>query len=954
MKARSITASFAVLLVCVLLAAEGALGQGAPLGTLRGQVTDPSGAVVSQAAISATSSSGKTLTTRSSREGTYEITGLEPGTYAVSATAKRLTFNAENVTVAPGQVQKLNIPLAIEVQQENVTVEAEPTGPTVDVAPENNASSIVIKGKDLEALSDDPDELQSELQALAGPSAGPNGGQIYIDGFTGGQLPPKSSIREIRINQNPFAAEYDKLGYGRIEIFTKPGTNQYHGQFFFNDNNSVFNTGNPFVSQIPSYQTELFNGNVSGPLGKKASFFVNAERRNINDFSVINAVVLDPSFNPAPFTQTLANPRTRTNVSPRLDLQLGEHNTLMVRYQFVQDNETNDGVGQFALPSQAYNLSNTEQTLQISDTQIISPTIINETRFQYVRDRNNLASQSSQPTISVLGAFTGGGNPLQNVIDNQDHYELQNFTSIAHKKHFIKFGGRLRATRDANNATSNFNGTFTFSSLTAYQITQSGLQQGLTPAQIRAAGGGASQFSIITGQPTARVTMLDAGLYAQDEWRIRSYMSLSYGLRFETQNNIHDHADFAPRISFSWGLGHGKTPPKTILRAGWGIFYDRFTYDLLLQAERLNGLTQTQTTVDSPDFYPSVPAASQLSSSVISPTLYRIAPDLMAPYIMQTAVSIERQLKKNATVSLTYLNSRGEHQLFLRNINAPLAGTYNPADPSSAVRPLGGTSNIYEYDSSGIFRQNQLITNVRFALGSKVSLFGYYGLNFAKSDLGAPSGTFSAASPSGGSGFSLGGATSTPNFVSNSYDPMADYGRAAFDVRHRVFLAGTISLPYAFRLSPFMIFTSGRPFNITVGQDLNGDSIFNDRPAFATASTPAGNVRSTPYGTFNLVPAAGQSVIPINYGTGPALFTFNLRVSKTFGIGPKVERGSNGAPSGGPGGHGGRGGGPGGLGGRGLSGAGGPGGGPFGNAGSDYPTLQPDTQRDRAESIQPC
>ena len=107
---------------------------------------------------------------------------------------------------------------------------------------------MVLTGNDLDALSDDPDELADDLQALAGPSAGPNGGQIYIDGFTGGQLPPKSSIREIRINQNPFSAEYDKLGYGRIEIFTKPGTDQYHGQISVVGNSSYFNSTSPFAT----------------------------------------------------------------------------------------------------------------------------------------------------------------------------------------------------------------------------------------------------------------------------------------------------------------------------------------------------------------------------------------------------------------------------------------------------------------------------------------------------------------------------------------------------------------------------------------------------------------------------------------------------------------------------------------------------------------------------------
>ena len=139
--------------------------------------------------------------------------------------------------------------MQIEVEKQNVEVQEE--SPTVSVSPENSAGTLVLKGKDLDALSDDPDELYSELQALAGPSAGPNGGQIYVDGFTAGQLPPKSAIREIRINQNPFSAEYDKLGYGRIEIFTKPGTDKFHGQFMVNGNSSSFNSLNPFITDDP-------------------------------------------------------------------------------------------------------------------------------------------------------------------------------------------------------------------------------------------------------------------------------------------------------------------------------------------------------------------------------------------------------------------------------------------------------------------------------------------------------------------------------------------------------------------------------------------------------------------------------------------------------------------------------------------------------------------------------
>ena len=884
-------------------------------GTLRGRITDPSGAVIPNATVAATTADGKSVTAVTNSQGIYEFKGLAPGDYTVTATARAFAVAQEEaVKVTAGQVQEFDIALSIAVKQENVEVQEET--PTVDVSQQNSAGTLVLKGQDLDALSDDPDELASELQALAGPSAGPNGGQIYVDGFTAGELPPKSAIREIRINQNPFSAEYDKLGYGRIEIFTKPGTDQFHGQAMINGNSSAFNALNPFVTEEPGYYSEIFNGNISGPLGKKASFFFTAQQRNIDNVSVVVAQVLNSNNTIVPYNTTVPSPATRLNISPRADFQLSKNNTLTVRYQYVRNKQDNEGIGQFSLPSQGFNSHSTEQTVQISDTQVLSPTMVNETRFQYIRNSSNQIPLSDQPTLNVLGAFNGGGSPEGMVIGKQDHYELQNYTSIAHGRHFIKFGGRLRGTLYSSNKDSNFNGQFTFPSLNAYQITEVGLQEGLTPAQIRALGGGASQFSIVTGRPLSDVSMIDVGFYAEDEWRIRPNISLSYGLRYETQTGIPYQGDWAPRVSLAWGLGDSKAAPKTVLRGGYGIFYDRFSYNYLLQAERLNGVTEQQYTVTQPDFYPLIPPPCELSKlAKTSPTIYQVSPNLRMPYTMEAAFSVERQLTKNATMSVTYLNSRGEHQLFLRNANAPLPGTYNPSDPTSGVRPFGGTTNIYQYSSEGVYRQNQMIVNGRVSVGPKLSLFGFYSLNFSNSDLGAGGG-------GGGGGGFFGGGSSSAEFIMNSYDPMEDYGRAAFDVRNRGVIGGTISLPYAFRLSPFILTNSAAPFNIIVGQDLNGDSIFNDRPALASTAGPGGVVKVTPYGTFNTVPIPGQTITPINYGSGQSLFTLNLRLSKTIGLGPKTESHSASGPGGGP--HGGGGGGHGGgLGGRGLGGGGG-------------------------------
>lgn len=903
-------------------------------GSLKGKVTDPSGAVITRATVTALSAGGKKSTALTNDQGVYEIKNLAPGSYTVTATAAGFATDTEqNVPVAAGQAQPFDFALSVAAQEEKIQVEAE--GATVGVNPAENASSIIIKGADLEALSDDPDELQSELQALAGPSAGPNGGQIYIDGFTGGQIPPKSSIREIRINQNPFSAQYDTLGYGRIEIFTKPGANKFHGQVLADGNDSAFNSiWSPVEVAQPSYHSELFEGNLSGPIRKGASFFLDAERRDISNVSIVDATVLNSSLQEAPFSQAISSPETRTNVSPRVDFQITPSNTLMMRYQFTRNTEDSQGVGQFSLyPSQAYNLRDTEQTLQISDTQVINTNVINETRFQYIRDSNNQSPLITPGvTTSVLGAFTSGGNEVGTVLDYENHFELQNYTSIVHGKHFIKFGGRLRAATDANQSHSDFNGMYTFASLTAYKNAISGAPCTPTPQN----SCGPSQFSIATGPSQFSVALVDAGLYAEDDWKIRPNMTLSYGLRFETQNHISDHADFAPRMTFSWGLGGSKkTAPKTVIRAGAGIFYNRFAYDLVLQSERLdpNGRGQTQYVVNDPTGYPSIPPLSQLAGAATSPTYYQIAPNLRAPYTLQSAASVERQVTKNSTLAVTYLNSIGDHQFFIRNINAPLPGTFDPAAPASAVRPLSsayGAANLFQYDSEGVYRQNELIANFRVSAGSKVSLFGFYMLNYANSDLGTGSPINSNTSVTGG--FTSGGALSTPEFLSNPYDPIADYGRASFDTHDRGLIGGSFALPYAVRLSPFMVVNSGSPYNFSVGQDLYGFDTFNDRPAFVSSAAcsnrtvQSGNIVCTPLGTFNDAPALGDHVLPINYGTGPTEFTLNLRLAKTLGFGPKT--GTAGPTSGGP--HGGGGGRGGGLGGRGLAGGGGGGGNPFG------------------------
>jgi hypothetical protein len=931
MKRKSVLKLTGVVLafISVLLASSLALAQAT--GALRGRVADPSDAVIPQATVTLTGAAGQRLTATTKADGSYEFKDLPPGKYNLRVVAKGFApFELAEVVIEAGPAQRLDAALAIEVEKQVVNVEEQATNVNVDAS--SNASAIVLKGKDLDALSDDPDQLQADLQALAGPSAGPNGGQIYIDGFSGGQLPPKSAIREVRINQNPFSAEFDHIGFGRIEVFTKPGQDKFRGSFMTNLNNSVFNSRNPFVTgAFPGYHSEQFSGNFSGPINKKSSFFFNLERRNVNDSSIINAVVLDSNFAPVPFSQAVLHPQVRMSVGPRIDYQLTKNNTLTARYHYNKSTSSNNGIGDFSLPTQANSRSSNNQELQLSDTQIISNFTVNETRFEYSRDRSQTSPVSVGTSIGVSQAFTGGGSNGGSSISHGDNIELQNLTMQSRGTHMMKWGGRLRYDRSAAYSNSGFYGSFSFANINAYQWVQQGLANGQTMAQLRTAclsvvdstGNPVNtlldcsprQFSITYGLQNTLISQADLGVYFADDWRVRRNLTFSYGVRYETQGNISDHADLAPRLALAWGIGKGKGTPKTVLRAGFGIFYDRFAMGNVLRTQTLNGVFQQQYTIQPTDtnpaaldFYanlPALPSLADLQAGLLPQSIYKINPNLRTPYMMQAAVSLERQITKTTTVAVNYVASRGLHQLTTYNLNAT---TGLPQDASH--------NRVFQFSDTGFFKQQQLMIIPSIRISSTISLNSFYTLSWAKS---------------------------TPGTPSNPLNLMADFGRSGFDVRQRFMIMGSVSLPYGFRINPNVNISSGRPFDITTGFDANGDTFFNERPSFANPTNvdPAYTkyVVQTPWGLFNRKPLAGEKIIPINYGTGPGMVTVGMRISKTFAIGKRKMIAD--AGQGGPGdrGFGGPGGGPGGPGGGGDHGpgpggaAGGGGGGPRGGGG---------------------
>jgi hypothetical protein len=819
--------------------------------------------------------------------------------------------------VTAGQTKHIEISMSTVIEQQSVTVSDQETS-MVSVEADSNASSVVLKGNDLDALSDDPDELSNELTALAGPSAGPNGGEIYVGGFSGGQLPPKSAIREIRVNSNPYSAEFDHLGYGRIEILTKPGTDQLHGRFFMQGNDDAFNTGNPFTSNIPAYHSVMYNGSVSGSLGKKASYFFNVEQRNNQNASVytVTTAVQDPTtklWAPGKVSGGIFNPSTHTNISPRFDFQLGDKNTLTLRYQFERYSQSG-GIGSTSTPETSSTYNSSEHTFQISDSYIINDHIVNETRFQYLRDLESSAPVSTAPGVSVPGAFSSGGSGDQFSSDHKDRYELQNITTMSVKAHAIKFGTRLRYNRDVNATNSGFNGQYSFASVDSYVAMLNGQQLGQTYSQIAAKGGLPLKLNYTTGSAKALVSVFDGALFFQDDWKANQFLTLSGGLRFESQNHVSDHNDFGPRVSFAYALdGHkDRRQAKTVLRGGYGFFYDRFRLGNLLSATRFDGglNSQTQFTVSNPTCFDPANMNAILANpsmcgtvSSLAKTVVQIAPKYHSPYIGQLGASVERQVSKTTSMTVTYLHSYGVHQMVTRDANAYLPKSYQYDDTANypGKRPNPNAGIIEQYYPEGIFKQDQLIMNVNARVTRRLSFSGFYNWTNAHA---------------------------TSNTASNSYDLKQDYRRPTWTQANMLFLMGNYTDRFGITYNPFVVAQSGRPYNFTSPYDLSGDNFMNNRPSLVASSMctkDSTQYFQTSYGCLNIIPKQDETIIPGSLGNGPAAFAVNLRVSRAFGVGPKRE---SSASNNGPGGQGG---------GRGgFGGPGGPGGGPGGHGGGGF------------------
>jgi hypothetical protein len=880
--------SFILILICVIGFSNVSAQQ---LGKIKGSVTDQFDAVVVGVEVNLigeTSPARKTLTNQT---GNFFFNDVSPGKYTLTVKAAGFKTYENPVEINQGSTLSLDLKLEVALDSD-IKVNVDPDkDPGID-----NANQIILKDKALDVLPDDPEALLSSLQALTGggQTSLDGGAQIYVDGFAG-TVPPKSSILEVRINQNQLNAEFDRAGFGRIDIITKPGTQKFTGSAYFNVSDDALVARNPFVPVREPYQTRLYGFNISKALKpNKLAFTLDVQKRDEDTNTVVNSLILNQIFEPVTFSTAVPTPVRLTVINPRFDIKLNEKNYLIARYSFTRTEVVNRGVGDFFLPERGYPIVNDQNVFQITESSILNPKVSNEFRFQFVNDFVKQSDENSNPGVSVQDAFVSGGSGVGLAFSSTRRWEIQNYTNAIFKGHTFRFGVRLRGVSLKDSAIIGYNGLFSFtgriapqlnsnneiildqqgnpiltqiSSLESYRRTLLFQNAGLSPQEIRRRGGGASLFSITVGNPEAKLNQIDIGLFFQDEWRIRPNLSVGVGLRYENQQNISSHLNFAPRLFFAWAPGN-KPQPDLIIRGGFGIFYDRLTETPSLLSRRFDGITQIRYFItDSSvlDSFPNLPTPSTLANFAGNQSQTRVDENLRAPYSATAILNIEKTLPFKIQGYIYAYAYRTYNVIRQRNINAPLPGTFvpptttNPGNPG--IRPNPNLGEIFFYESSGNFSLNQATFGIRKFFKNGNFLFSSYVLGHVKSD--------------------------SEGLPADSYNLRAESADASFDVRHRFIFGGSFTIPkIKVLLSPFLIASSGRPFNITTGIDNNGDRIYTDRPAFATNTTLPENLRNTEFGSFDLRPLPGQELIPRNYGRGSAFFSVNLNLSRTFDLNP--------------------------------------------------------------------
>jgi len=747
--------------IALLLVVGPCLGQS--IASLDVVVKDPTGALINKAQVQLIRNGKAQSLSSTNQRGEARFNKLTTGRYQIHIEAPGFKpQDIEDIEIGTGPHRR-EVTLEIDVIKVDVDVDEE--AQVKNTNPNGPAFSNVLTEEQIAQLPDDPEEFENAINQLAGPGA-----QIRVNGFKGGKLPPKSQIREIRFRMNPYAPENHDAGFGLVDITTKPGINAWHGSFNFGFRDESLNGRQVFAPFRGPEQQRRFGLSLDGPIWKNhTSLFLNAEGSLFFDARPIFATV------PGGTVSDLAyRPSRRLNLDARLEHALTKTHTSRFQFQRNAGLQNNLGVGDFDLPARGYSQEQTEYIARLGDSGVFGKKFFNEARLQARWITTEARSVTLGRTTLVPGSFNDGSAQRSGGRRSLD-FELADNVDYAVEKHGLRFGAQLEAGGYRSNERTNPFGTFQFADLAAYEA------------------GLPTQYTQRIGDPTVKYRQYQYGIYAQDDFRVRKNLTLSYGARYEAQTHVPGKFNVAPRFGFVW------SPLKSgavTIRGGSGIFYDWFAAQTYEQILRVDGQRQRDLVIANPG-YPN-PFIGGLQT-LPPPSRIQSDPELQIPYIIQNSIGVETNPFKLFRLTTNYQYQRGVHLLHGRNLNAPVAGLGRP-DPA-----VGNITNI---ESSAYQSSHRLMVGIgpaKFVQGL------FWNINYL-----LMKNTNEADSP-----FSL---------PSNNFNLQADRGPSATDFRHLI--SGFVSkrLPRGFGISTIFQATSALPYNITTGFDNNGDTVINDRP----------------------------------------------------------------------------------------------------------------------------
>jgi hypothetical protein len=832
---------------------------------IEGTVSDPTGAVIPGAQVQAASGE-KTM---SDATGRFTLPCIPGSSTIVTAQAEGFASETVGTRGQVGGAAKVNIQLAVAATQTNVQVNGDSDNDT------GGGDTRTLNAKAVQQLADDPEDFLRQLQVLASEAGGdPTQAIIMVDGFQNASaLPPKSSIASIRINPDLFSAKYQGPPWsgGVIEITTKPGADAFHGAVFFTDSDGIFNATDPFSVTATPGGRRRYGFELSGPIiSKKSGFALALEKRDIDEFNVVNAVTLEadgslgPNGNGVPYQQTVSAPQRLWIASARGDWQLTPNNVASLSFSANVNNEGNQGIGGLTLAVAGYSSLVSEYDLRFHDTQMINANILHEAHIGYSWKRTEQTPLSDTPSIQVAGYFLGGGATSQNLNDRERDLEIDDDMTMVRGKHTVAFGAQSLGIFVHDYDPNTFNGAYVFGGRSAPVLDANNEPTGQTTtisaleqyqrALFSLPGASPTTYQVTTGTPLVPLTQWQVGLWVDDTFKLTSHLSLASGFRYQFQTTPGIFGSYNPRIGVAWSPDKKQT---WVFHARAGFFNSALGPGVATDVHRLNGILQRQTTVYSPSYsdpLTPVPGSVQVATTNLFP------PRPVQGMTFRVYVNAEHDFTHHWHARGDFYWASYWSVVRTVNINAPMVQSEvgvapNPTAALLAPRPIAPNENLIEYQNSGHGAGNVVAFSLdqhsykRFGLSAKYMHFNL------KSDFLSPQ---------------------------SSYSNNGESARINWDSKNGFTLFGNLNLPYKIEATTQFDAWGGLPYNVTTGTDNNGDGNFTDRPSYTSAPGPG--VYKTPYGLLTTNTVNGN--VPANLGTRPGLVHLDMNLSRVFTLNP--------------------------------------------------------------------